>query len=525
MRSRFEGTSEALRSPFPWVALAAALALTAVGWFALERSRYKDARVQFERRTETAAAAMRARMIAYEQVLRSGAAYMASSSTAMVSREDWRRFIANLQLEERFPGIQSVGFAEYVRAGTRVQHVIRMRSEGFDTYDIRPPGEREEMAVIVYNEPYVGRNARVLGLDMYADAVRRTAMDRARDTGEAAITGRVVLAGEPSRGAAAEQAGFLMFVPVYEEVIRDLPRRDRRQAVSGYVFSPFRMHDLLRGILDEGVLQVLDMRVYDETGRSMQAELIDTRTAWRATLSSKPSEFERIVSFPMPSRNWTIQFLSRPEFDTALQGEKPWILLAGGVLAGVVMFLLTTALVEAWNRANHLSMRDPLTGLYNRRYLEETMNREVPRALRLNQSVGLIVMDLDHFKQLNDTHGHEAGDFVLARVGEMLRTSTRGGDIACRFGGEEFGVILPGASLEVARMRAEALRAAYQAMAFDLDGIALGSFTLSAGVAALCPLNQDWAAVLREADRALYAAKQAGRNRVVAFPEMGSDPI
>src|SRR5688500_2265254 len=100
MRSRFEGTSEALRSPFPWAALAVALALTAAAWFAIEHSRWNDARIQFERRTETAAAAMRARLIAYEQVLRSGAAYMASSSA--VSHEDWRRFIANLQLEERF---------------------------------------------------------------------------------------------------------------------------------------------------------------------------------------------------------------------------------------------------------------------------------------------------------------------------------------------------------------------------------------------------------------------------------------
>lgn len=515
MQSQFEGTSEALRSPFPWVALAAALALTAAGWFAFERSRYNDARVQFERGTETAAAAMRARMIAYEQVLRSGGAYMASSNS--VSREDWRRFIANLQLEERFPGIQSMGFAEYVRPGTRMQHVVRMRAEGFDTYDIRPPGEREEMAVIVYNEPYAGRNARVLGLDAYADAVHRAAMDRSRDTGDTAITGRVTLAGEAFRGATPEQAGFVMYVPVHNEVMRALPQRDRRQAISGYVFAPFRMQELLRGMLDEGVLQVLDMRVYDQTGRSMQAELIDTRTAWRAQPTGRAPEFERIVHFPMPSRSWTIQFLSRPEFDDAVQGEKPWILLAGGVLAGVVMFLLTTALVEAWNRANHLSMRDPLTGLYNRRYLEETMSREVPRAMRLKQTVGVIVLDLDHFKVLNDTHGHEAGDFVLARVGELMRTTTRAGDIACRLGGEEFGVILPGASLEIARVRAEALRAAFQAISFELEGLHLGSFTLSAGVAALSPESGDWAAVLREADRALYAAKQAGRNRVVSL--------
>ena len=522
MRSRLEGTSEALRSPFPWIALAVAVGLTAAGWFTLERSRFNDARVQFERRTETAAAAMRSRLIGYEQVLRSGAAYMASSPS--VSRDDWRRFIANLQLEERFPGIQSVGFAEYVRPGNRMQHILQMRAQGFAEYDIRPAGEREEMAVIVYNEPYVGRNVRVLGLDMYADAVRQVAMDKARDTGEAAITARVVMAGEALRGSQPEQSGFLMYVPVYHEFAHDLPRRDRRHAIAGYVFSPFRMQDLMRGILDEGVLQVLDMRIYDEPGGSGQAEMIDTRTAWRATAAAEPAIFERIVNFPMPSRNWTIQFVSRPEFDVALRADKPWGVLAGGVMASIVVFLLTTALTEAWNRANHLSMRDPLTGLFNRRYLDETMAREVPRALRLGQPIGVVVLDLDHFKQLNDGHGHDAGDFVLARVGELLRTSTRSADIACRFGGEEFGVILPGATLESARVRAEAIRAAFQAMTFELDGLTLGSFTLSAGVCALSARQTDWAAALRAADRALYAAKQAGRNRVVtAVEEPGND--
>jgi hypothetical protein len=126
----------------------------------------------------------------------------------------------------------------------------------------------------------------------------------------------------------------------------------------------------MRGILDEGALQVLDMRIYDEAGRTMQAEMIDTRTAWRATPSTTPAQFSRIVNFPMPSRHWTIQFLSRPEFDNAFQGDKPWIVLAGGVLASIVDFLLTTALVEAWNRAHHLSVRYPLTGIFNRRYLE-----------------------------------------------------------------------------------------------------------------------------------------------------------
>ncbi len=516
MRWGFEGTGDALRSPFPWIALTASLALTAAGWIGFERNRYGEARVQFERRTETAVAAMRARMLAYEQILRSGAAHLSSSSG--VDREQWRSFIANLQLEERFPGIQAIGFGEYVSAATRAEHVKRVRAEGFGDYDIRPPGERDEMVPVVYNEPFVGRNARVMGFDMYSDPERRTAMDLSRVSGEAAITGRVVLAGEAFRGSQAQQPGFVMYVPVFLRVARDLPRRERRNAVSGYVFSPFRMHDMMRGILDEGgVLQVLDMRIYDQPVRSGQAELIDTRSAWHATeTSGEPPEFERIVNFPMPGRNWTIQFVSRPELDAALRSGKPWSVLAAGVMASAVVFLLVVALVGAWNRAHILSMRDPLTGLWNRRYLEETMGRELPRARRTNQPIGAVILDLDHFKLLNDTFGHDAGDFVLARVGDMLRHATRGSDIACRFGGEEFGLILPGASLEASRNKAEAIRSAVAAMRLDFEGEPLGIITVSAGVSALPPGKQDWALVMRLADKALYTAKQAGRNRVIA---------
>jgi diguanylate cyclase (GGDEF)-like protein len=184
-----------------------------------------------------------------------------------------------------------------------------------------------------------------------------------------------------------------------------------------------------------------------------------------------------------------------------------------------VVFLLTGALVSTWNRAHQLSMRDPLTGLFNRRYLEETMGRELPRARRKGESIGLILLDLDHFKRLNDTHGHDAGDHVLARMGELLRHATRGSDIACRFGGEEFAVILPGASLDIARKRAEAIRSAFEAMDVDFDGQKIGPLTLSAGVAALPPGSTDWAIALQHADRALYTAKQAGRNRVLAAAE------
>ena len=514
MRLRFEGAGEALRSPIPWVALSAALALTAAGWIGLERNRFEEARTQFERRTETAEAAIRSRMLSYEQIIRSGAARIASSPA--ISRKEWRDFISFLQLDERFPGIQSIGYAERVKRAEREAHVKRVRAEGLPDYEIRPPGERAEYFPVVFNEPFAGRNVRVMGFDMDSEPTRRAAIERARDNADLAISGKLVLTGEAYRGTQAQQPGFVMYAPVFRQEARTLSRNDRDAALVGYVFSPFRMHDLMRGILDDGVLQVLDMQVFDDFMPNAAAELIDTRTAWRVTPSTAPPAFSRSVAFQMPGRLWTIQFVSRPEFDATLQRSRSLGVLAASVLASVVLFLLTVALVAAWNRAHHLSMRDPLTGLYNRRYLEETMGRELPRARRLGESVGVIVLDIDHFKILNDTYGHDAGDYVLERTGELLRAATRNSDIACRFGGEEFAVILPGATLLTARNRAEAIRASLEAMHIDFDGKPIGPLTISAGVASMPPHGQDWTYVLQQADRALYTAKQAGRNRVIA---------
>jgi diguanylate cyclase (GGDEF)-like protein len=226
--------------------------------------------------------------------------------------------------------------------------------------------------------------------------------------------------------------------------------------------------------------------------------------------------FARRARVVLQGRTWTVEFLSRPEVDAALAASRPWAVLAAGLVASVLIFLLTLALVASWNRAHQLSMRDPLTGLYNRRYLEETMIRELPRARRFGQTVGVLVLDIDHFKRLNDTFGHDAGDFVLERTGEMLRAASRGSDIACRFGGEEFAVILPGAPLLAARNRAEGLRAAIESMQLEFGGRELGPLTVSIGVAAMPPHVQDWTLTLQQADRALYTAKQAGRNKVVA---------
>jgi diguanylate cyclase (GGDEF)-like protein len=161
------------------------------------------------------------------------------------------------------------------------------------------------------------------------------------------------------------------------------------------------------------------------------------------------------------------------------------------------------------------SIRDPLTGLFNRRYLEETLTIEIERARRSNESFSIIMLDLDHFKRFNDAFGHDAGDAVLETLGRFLKGHVRGGDIACRYGGEEFTLILPGATLEAATQRAEQLCEGIRVLHVEFKGQPTGPLTLSVGIATFPNHGDSGEAVLQAADAALYQAKNEGRDRVV----------
>lgn len=161
------------------------------------------------------------------------------------------------------------------------------------------------------------------------------------------------------------------------------------------------------------------------------------------------------------------------------------------------------------------SIKDPLTGLYNRRYLAEMMEREIRRAVRAEQSLGILMLDLDHFKKFNDTYGHDAGDTVLRETASHLSKSIRVEDIVCRFGGEEFVVILPTADLNAAYNRAEKIRSKLRELTVLHQGQSLGMVTISVGVAALPDHGTSPKELLEAADAALYRAKREGRDRVV----------
>ena len=175
---------------------------------------------------------------------------------------------------------------------------------------------------------------------------------------------------------------------------------------------------------------------------------------------------------------------------------------------------LALAKLKLQETLQHLSVRDPLTGLFNRRYMEESLARELRRAERQGKMLGVLMVDIDHFKSFNDTFGHDAGDALLRELGTFLQRRIRAGDIACRYGGEEFTILLQDASQETSRQRAEEIREAAKRLQIHHGQRVLDPVTLSLGVATFPQNGANRDTLMQSADVALYRAKQEGRDRV-----------
>jgi diguanylate cyclase (GGDEF)-like protein/PAS domain S-box-containing protein len=168
------------------------------------------------------------------------------------------------------------------------------------------------------------------------------------------------------------------------------------------------------------------------------------------------------------------------------------------------------------------SIRDPLTGLYNRRYLEESLNRELHRANRTGRTVSLVMLDLDHFKHFNDTFGHQVGDILLKEIAGVIKNRVRAGDLACRYGGEEFSLILAEVDTEGAHRCVESIRETIKHLSLHNRGQTLGTVTISAGIAAYPTHGDNSEDLIHAADEALYRAKKAGRDCIFVYEPLES---
>lgn len=186
-------------------------------------------------------------------------------------------------------------------------------------------------------------------------------------------------------------------------------------------------------------------------------------------------------------------------------------------LAGPVAEQASLALanIDLRDRLQVQALRDPLTGLHNRRFADEWLHQETARTDRHGRTLGVIMTDVDHFKQVNDVYGHDAGDAVLKAIAETFESALRPGDMPCRYGGEEFLMLLSDIDEATLLARAESLRTRVEELRLDFRGTLLPTITMSAGIAVYPQHGNTAAAVLEAADAALYAAKRAGRNQTL----------
>ncbi len=196
----------------------------------------KDLLSQFDAVLRDTASRIELRMYAYEQMLRSAQSLYAASGE--MSRDDFHDYVASLNLDANYSGIQSIGVGQWVPGLSKSDHLLAMRHLGFADYAVQPPGQRENYAPIVQREPNLGGNYAVLGFDMWSDPARRSAMEQARDTGAAALSGKVRLTADAEQDL---RSGFLMYLALYEHGKRHDSIAARRAHLAGWVYTSFHM--------------------------------------------------------------------------------------------------------------------------------------------------------------------------------------------------------------------------------------------------------------------------------------------
>jgi signal transduction histidine kinase/ActR/RegA family two-component response regulator len=321
------------RLPIAWLVLMISLIATWWGWFMVkEASQQQIKNTVFDYRVERIKGAITTRMLIYQQMLQGCAALFAAS--VAVERHEWHDYIETLHLDKYYPGVQGVGFSKRILPHEKANHIAEIRAEGgfFQNYTIKPEGEREEYTSVVYLEPLDKRNQQAIGYDMFAETTRRTAMERARDTGEPALSGKVTLLMEIDQDI---QAGFLLYLPVYRNGQPHNTVAERRAALVGYVYSPFRMNDLMHGILGGQSLGI-DFHLYDGDNSS---DFSPNRFMYdKDSLLNPLAQFTRIDTLVIAGHPWTFHFATLPEFDAATKTYTAHIVLVGGIVVSFLLF-------------------------------------------------------------------------------------------------------------------------------------------------------------------------------------------
>ncbi|CAB3784840.1 bifunctional diguanylate cyclase/phosphodiesterase [Paraburkholderia caffeinilytica] len=635
----------------PLLVLSASLGVTWTVWDHERQATRKEFRTQFDYTMSDAVGRIEQRMATYELMLRGVQSMFAANGA--IDRGKFRRYVSALNLDANFSGVHAVGVVEWVPAARKEAHIADMREGGVPGYTIRPDGLREHYAPIIQREPFVGLARSSPGFDAWDEPVRRAAMEKARDSGMAVLSGTVRLSVDID---ADPRPGFILYLPIYASGKAQDNLVQRRANIVGWVYTSFRMHDVMASLYGEqppgislsiydgvkpseaallhrtpdgnnrhapalisadeylvvdGHDWMLSMSASDEfrsrLGRNAEVLIAGTGTglslllalltwlmmtgreramrlasAMTRELRESEEKFRAIADCTVNLEIWwgpdgkprwinpSVEYYTgytvaecmamsdfaltlihpedlrrvAPEFKKGLQGSRGDDLEFRCVRKdGSVLWLSVSWVPISNQRGDFIGFRTSGRDITERKKSEEkirelafydTLTRLPNRALlldRLRQSMvvsrqnkvcaALMFIDLDHFKTLNDTLGHDKGDLLLRQVAYRLSSSVNEGDTVARVGGDEFVVVLGNLSLDKAEATMETVAVGEKILAvlgcaYELNGVQFRS-TASIGVTVFNGEQTSTDELFKQADLAMYKSKERGRNAMCFF--------
>lgn len=330
-----------------WIILCISVIITVIAWSIATNYSEQKAMSRFEYAVNDTETAIEKRFVEYEQVLRSGLALF--ESTASVNRTVWNKYITTLNLDKYYPGTLGVGYAKWLSADELPNHIKNIRAEGFPDYSIRPAGVREQYTSIIYLEPFNAKNRRAFGFDMYSENTRRTAMLRALETGETALSGKVTLVQETKSDV---QAGFLLYIPHYSQAVKTLA--ERQKYIEGFVYSALRIKDLMEGIFASRLAEI-NFQIYDTKKTDEENLLYDSSKSEHVGKIAIPTQarpkFTTFRQATMGGHTWTINYSTNNIFDEASQTGEPMLVAIGGIIIDILLFNVILSLSRLRKKA------------------------------------------------------------------------------------------------------------------------------------------------------------------------------
>ncbi len=339
---------------FPFLVLAVSIILTlGITYLFYQSARTKDS-IRFNNEVSRLQLTIENKINLYVALLKGGRGFIESNRS--ITRKNFAEYVKSLDLSRNYAGVQGIGYTQVVAAGERAALTEKMKAEGYENFQIFPAAEKDSYQVIVYLEPLNERNRKVVGFDMSSEANRREALDRARDSGEAASSAKVVLLQEDEINA---QPGFLIYLPIYQNSKLPASVEERNRQLTGYIYSPFRANDFLREVQNGKATSDVLLKIFDgePDDKNLLAQNSDSQTVGFQTQLEESFTAQREIN--VAGRQWIVQFRSLPAF--AAQSSLGWspLIFIIGILFSFALFGMTY-----WETSVRLKLQSTAADLF-----------------------------------------------------------------------------------------------------------------------------------------------------------------